>query len=280
MGLKTRDWDETVPAGSEDRRQGDNRIRDGKTDMRERVGEEHDFTATSGTGAETGAHKEGSARAYTRTTTETDPDGTTDPEFETATSKGRLLVRHDRDSPATDGLLVGKSDGTLIPVPIGMLNLDASGQFDSNSFVRKVASSVGTSTTTTTRESWVPMSIDGAGLSVVYTPMGSGNLLFMIITGVRFSGGSSPESIGVTFEIDTTRVGSTNALMALTNTGTFPTVWHIHTLGASDITIRAMVKQHGGISDGSIVNFADDGASDADDIIRRLILIEVGNNQA
>ncbi len=55
MSVPTVSWDETTPAGSDDRSQGDDRIRELKTQLREVIGVDHDFPS-SGQDAGNGQH--------------------------------------------------------------------------------------------------------------------------------------------------------------------------------------------------------------------------------
>jgi hypothetical protein len=294
MGIKTRAWDETVPAGSEDRRQGDNRIREGKTDMRERVGEEHDFEAASGTGAETGAHKQGSARAYHRTGVETDPDGSTDPEFESNTSLGRLLVRRNMTDTTKNGTLVGDGAAAFQDLPIGVGSLLASSQFGWP--VRHFQIFTSSNPDDTDYYKWLSdpethlFKIDGANTSISYTSKGTNNKLIVLgfwntlvshIAGGRTTRGG--------FRADT--VWAMDSVNAQWSTAPFgnTTIWQGHYMAVFDTTGSAMdidfaIEHIGAVGDDYAVTHFDNGTVGVLDPPtgngrpRYTLLIEVGEN--
>jgi len=62
MTVPTKPWEATKPAGSDSFRDGDNKIRDFKEAVRERLSYEHEFEPAGIDAEGTGLHKEGSAR--------------------------------------------------------------------------------------------------------------------------------------------------------------------------------------------------------------------------
>jgi hypothetical protein len=88
-------WDNATPADTESAGQGDDRIRSMKTSVQQALDNEHNFPA--GGGANTGYHRQGSARAYYGTQSQV-----------SATTDGRLMVTSD-----SSRLFAVNSNGTL-----------------------------------------------------------------------------------------------------------------------------------------------------------------------
>ncbi|MFH2013692.1 MAG: hypothetical protein ABIJ17_01855 [Patescibacteria group bacterium] len=90
--IPTTSWNETTPPGSEAKANGDNRIRELKTQIREVVDVEHKFDS-SGQSTEMGIHTKGSARAYYQSADPINrPDGTS---VLDSNDDGRIFVDSD-----------------------------------------------------------------------------------------------------------------------------------------------------------------------------------------
>jgi hypothetical protein len=195
MSSKTRAWTaayEGQPPGTEDRRLGDNRIRDEKADCRERLTEEHiygpdaggDFPTTRAGDATDieGRHREGSARAFRITAAEADPDATpenNEVKFEANTSLGRLLVRESMTTDNENGLFVGDAAAGFDEVPISPTALSLSGVMGTFGVVRNIESYVSDNTyNVAPGPSAIP--IDAANTAVTYVAKGVGNMLVVL----------------------------------------------------------------------------------------------------
>lgn len=271
MATKSDTWNETTPPGTEDRRRGDNRIRDQKRDTRERVGEEHEFTATSGTGDIEGRHLEGSARAHRSTTTDADPV------LVAAHSEGRLLIKDVMTLPADNGLKHGDGTTSWIDTPIGIDNMTKSLQF--GAMVRNVEI-----INSTTVEADLPLGayraleINTSADFYDYTPQASGNTLMVwhqstwqcaVNTFGVFSGRFDTINIDeASVDEGTTRQACGSDIIASGTGRTQIGFWTTYPIpGTADVKIEVVAYSSNGAAWATIANR-----------IKRTIIVEIGTN--
>jgi hypothetical protein len=204
MATKTDTWDETTPPGTEDRRRGDNRIRDLKRDVRQRMGEEHEFTSTSGTGEIEGRHLEGSARAHRVTTSDADPT------LVAAYSEGRMLIKDAMDTQTQNGLYHGDGSTSWQRTPVGIANMTESLQF--GSMVRDIVVLNSVTTEADFPGTYRALEIDTSTTFYDYTPKASGNTLLVFFQST-FVGGTN------TWMTSAIRFDTTNVDEAVVNGG-------------------------------------------------------------
>jgi hypothetical protein len=238
MTTKTRSWTdafEDQPAGTEDKRRGDDRIRDFKEDTRQRMTEEHFFgpddpiasegasgvgggldnddPPSVGTNADLeGRHREGSARCHRITAAEVEPTTNANHSF------GRLLVKEGMSTgtPAgkDDGLFVGDAAAGFDRVPIGIDNMTASA-VAFGAMVRKMEVLNSATAHTVNAAAYAAIPINGAATSYAYTNISPGNQL-LVLHNTPFSAGTGAVNFVMAARFDTTTVDEATA-----NTGSF-----------------------------------------------------------
>jgi hypothetical protein len=177
-------WDNATPADTESAGQGDDRIRSMKTSVQQALDNEHNFPA--GGGANTGYHRQGSARAYYGTQSQV-----------SATTDGRLMVTSD-----SSRLFAVNSNGTLF---LGGQNVLSAG-----------SSPVGGQRFYWATEFGQAVS-DAAGLARVDIPNSGFSGVPFTVVGMRFAGNNGSTAQIITISATSFHIGAFNGSAASLN---------------------------------------------------------------
>ena len=297
MTTKARSWTdayEDQPDGDEDKRRGDDRIREKTEDIRQRLTEEHfigpddpigtegasgvgggldnDDPPSVGTNADLeGRHREGSARCHRITAAEADPTLNANHSF------GRLLVREAMSGgrAGAEGTYVGDAAAGWDALPIVMANMVGSAHFHTDSLIRKFqlwsSSTVHIISGGGPPPPYISCQIDDANTVITYTPIASGNTLLIFHFG-KFQMENSGTVVLFHYFIDATFIDTIDTVTPAAPVGVISEkmnyrLFHTLTSAAShDIAVKAAVLNN--------LNQADYTA----DTPRYTFVIEIGNS--